>query len=109
MIIVVPLFDVKLKPKVIMAEEKKKKTRRPSALKRDLQNEKRNLRNRIFKSQVKNAIRNFVNETEAGKKEDLSKHLNTIYCLLDKGVKKNIYKQNKANRLKSKFASKISS
>lgn len=90
-----------------MAEEKKKKPKRPSALKRDLQNDKRNLRNRAFKSQVKNAIRDLSSSSQESKK-DLPNALKQLYSLLDKGVKKNIFKQNKANRLKSKFASKIS-
>lgn len=91
-----------------MAEEKKpEKTKRPSAKKRDLQNAKRNLRNRSFKARVNTAIRTFEKEL-SGNKETATSHLNTLYSLLDKGVKKHVFKLNKINRLKAKFAGRLS-
>lgn len=89
-----------------MAEEKKekKKERRPSAQKRDLQSEKRRLINRNFKSQVRTAIR--ILEDALPKKDAAlnKKHLSEIYSLMDKGVKKGIFKPNKANRTKARLA-----
>lgn len=84
-----------------MAEEKKEgKTKRPTAKKRDLQNERKRLHNRSFKSSIKTAIRSY--EETAGKE-----NLGEIFSLIDKGVKRGIFKVNKASRLKSKFASKV--
>lgn len=89
-----------------MAEEtkEKKKEKRPSAQKRDLQSEKRRLINRDFKSQVRTAIRALE---EGLPKKDAAltkKHLSEIYSLMDKGVKKGIFKANKANRSKARLA-----
>ena len=92
-----------------MAEEKKEngngktKQRRPSALKRDLQSQKRNLRNRTFKAKVNTAVRSF-HETVSQKDAAAAKaKLNDVFSLMDKGVKKGIYKLNKANRVKSRL------
>lgn len=91
-----------------MAEEtkEKKKERRPSAKKRDLQSEKRRLINRDFKSQVRTAIRAL--EEDLSKKDAAlnKKHLSAIYSLMDKGVKKGIFKANKANRSKARLAAR---
>lgn len=89
-----------------MAEEKKekKKEKRPSAQKRDLQSEKKRIINRNFKSQIRTAIRDLE---EALPKKDTAlnkKHLSEIYSLMDKGVKKGIFKVNKANRTKARLA-----
>lgn len=84
-----------------MAEEKKAaKTKRPTAKKRDIQNAKRRLINRSFKSRVKTAVKTFENEKN-------ETNLNLLYALLDKGVKRGIYKLNKASRLKSRFSAKV--
>ncbi len=91
----------------IMAEEKKvAKVRRPSALKRDLQHEKRRLANRSFKSRIKTAVRTFV-EVAAQKTDQAQVELNSLNSLIDKAVKSGIFKVNKATRLKSKYAAKI--
>ncbi len=84
-----------------MAEEKEKvKTKRPTALKRDIQSAKRQLENRALKSRIGTAIRNFEENASREKWSDLQ-------ALLDKGIKKGIFKLNKVSRLKSKFSSKI--
>ena len=92
-----------------MAEEKKEngngkaRQRRPSALKRDLQSQKRNLKNRAFKAKVNTAVRSF-HETVSQKDSAATKSkLNDVYSLMDKGVKKGIFKSNKANRVKSRL------
>lgn len=90
-----------------MAEEEKKgKQRRPQAKKRDIQSAKRRQRNRAFKSKTSSAMRSFqalVTSKEGSAKDQLK----AIYSLMDKGVKTGIFKQNKANRIKSKFSRKL--
>lgn len=86
-----------------MAEEKKL-VKRPTAKKREIQDKKRNLRNKSFKSKIKTAVRSFKNSL---KNEDVAikkETLNLIFSLADKGCKKKILKKNKANRLKSKMS-----
>ena len=91
------------------AEKKEEgKTSRPSALKRDLQNEKKRLRNRSYRSSVQTAIRNLntsVSQKEAT--DAINTKLNAIYSLMDKGVKKGVFKPNKAARTKARLASRI--
>lgn len=90
-----------------MADEKKAKERRPTALKRDIQNEKRRLINRAFKSSVKTAIRSFEKVASEKNEAEAQSQLKSLYSLLDKGVKRGIFKLNKASRLKGKFAGKV--
>lgn len=87
-----------------MAEEKKTppKKKRPTAQKRDVQNERKNLRNRMFKSRIKTATKNFeIHAKEAKESDLLQKELSFLFSLYDKGVKKGIIKINKARRKKS--------
>ena len=87
-----------------MADEKKtKKTKVPSALKRDLQNEKRKILNKGFRSRVSTAVKLFNESTKATAATSLS----AIYSLMDKGVKKGIFKKNKADRMKSRITKKM--
>lgn len=91
------------------AEKKEGKAKRPSAQKRDLQNEKRRLRNRSHKSSVQTAIRGLGDSLS--KKESIEviqTKLNAIYSLMDKGVKKGVFKPQKAARTKSRLVSRIS-
>ncbi len=83
------------------------KQKRPSALKRDLQNEKRRLANRSYRAKVLTAIRGF--EQAIAQKEEaeaVKSKLNTIFSLMDKGVKKGIYKTSKAARTKSRLTAR---
>lgn len=94
------------------AADKKKaegKTRQPSALKRDLQNEKRRLRNRSYRASVLTCIRtleNSINQKEAP--EALKAKLNEIYSIMDKGVKRGVYTPQKAARTKSRLSARCS-
>ncbi|NGX39818.1 MAG: 30S ribosomal protein S20 [Chlamydiae bacterium] len=93
-----------------MAEEKKQEKKKcPTAKKRDIQNEKQRIRNRAFKSRVKTAVRSFEKDITEKNAEGAKTGLSALYALLDKGVKKNIFKRNKVARLKSKFSSRIPS
>jgi small subunit ribosomal protein S20 len=89
-----------------MAEEKKGKERRPKALKRDLQSEKRRLQNRGEKSRIKSAVRAFDESRLKKDESSTAALLNTVYSLLDKSVKKGVFKQNKADRTKSRLAAR---
>jgi small subunit ribosomal protein S20 len=92
-----------------MADDKKDKNgkaakvKKPTALKRDIQAKKRNVSNRSFKSKVTTAVR-ALNESLTQKDATAAKlKLNDVYSLMDKGVKKGIYKSNKADRVKSRL------
>jgi small subunit ribosomal protein S20 len=88
-----------------MAEKENatKKAKRPSALKRHIQSEKRRLRNKTFKSKVSSAIKTFE---KALKSAEVAGKLDEVYSLADKGVKKGILKANKAARIKSRMTKK---
>jgi small subunit ribosomal protein S20 len=94
-----------------MAEQKKdggKKTKvkRPTALKRDEQSIKRNLRNRAFRSKMNTALRAFEDTVSKKDATSAKTRLNEVYSIMDKGVKKGIFKLNRANRVKSRLSSK---
>jgi len=86
--------------------EKKLPEKRPTPLKRDIQNEKSRLRNKAFKSSVKTAIRFFDEALPKGDAAVIQNQLNEIYSLMDKGVKKGVYKANKASRTKMRMAAR---
>nr|YP_010283367.1 ribosomal protein S20 [Bacillaria paxillifer]ULD16486.1 ribosomal protein S20 [Bacillaria paxillifer] len=82
-----------------------------SAEKRIQINERNRLRNRYYKTSVRTLIKLFFKDLESYKisqnnedKEKLKKILSSIYSLLDKGTKKNIFHKNAAARKKSKLA-----
>ncbi len=87
-------------------KENKKKNKRATALKRDIQNKKKRAENRIFKSRVRTSIRRFEEAVEKKEAEVIQESLNTVYALMDKGVKKGLYKLNTASRTKSRLAAK---
>ena len=91
-----------------MAQEKKeaKKVKRPTAQKRDIQSEKRRLRNRTFKSSVRTAIRSLDDIIAKGDKPLAQTKLNEVYSILDKGVKHGILKINQVSRTKSRLAAR---
>lgn len=85
-----------------MAEEKKVK--RPSALKRDAQSARRNLKNRAYKAKVSTATRSLQEVVKQKNASLIPEKLNTVFSLMDKGVKTGVFKLNKASRVKSKLA-----
>lgn len=91
-----------------MAKEavKKAKVKRPTPLKRDLQNEKRRLLNKSFKSTVRTAIRKFDESLSKGDAAQTQQELNAVYSMMDKGVKRGIFKLNKASRTKARLAAR---
>ncbi|MBM3195510.1 MAG: 30S ribosomal protein S20 [Chlamydiae bacterium] len=84
-----------------MAEKKPKgPQKRPSALKRDDQAEKRRLGNRSRKAQIFTERK----KLEAAPADKKSAQLSTVISLLDKAAKKGTIHPNKASRLKSRLA-----
>jgi small subunit ribosomal protein S20 len=82
-----------------------------SAAKRIEINKRNRLRNRFYKSSVRTLIKVFFKDLETYKisknpkeKEKLKKILSSIYSLIDKGTKKNIFHKNAAARKKAKLA-----
>jgi small subunit ribosomal protein S20 len=99
----------RVKGKVDMAEqkkengEKKAKLKKPTALKRDLQSKKRNLNNHSFKAKVNSAVRSLHETISRKDTAALKTKLSGVYSLMDKGVKKGVFKMNKASRVKSRL------
>jgi small subunit ribosomal protein S20 len=94
-----------------MAEDKKveAKVKKPSALKRDLQSEKRRLRNRSYRASVLTSIRSLESSlTQKEAPEAVKTKLNAIYSMMDKGVKSGIFKPNKAARTKARLTARCS-
>lgn len=92
-----------------MAKEeakKVKKEKRPTPLKRDIQNEKRRLRNKAFKSSVRTTIREFEETLAKGDSASIKQSLDAVYSLMDKGIKRGVFKLNKASRTKSRLAAR---
>lgn len=89
-----------------MAKEETKKVKRPTALKRDIRNEKRRLINKSFKSQVRTTVRSLEESLNTKNKESATTNLSAVYSMVDKCVKRGIYKANKASRIKSRLTKK---
>lgn len=82
-----------------------------SAEKRIQINQRDRLRNRFYKSSVRTLIKTFFKELEVYKtsknpedKEKIKKVLSSVYSLIDKGTKRNVFHKNAAARKKSKLA-----
>jgi small subunit ribosomal protein S20 len=82
-----------------------------SAEKRIEINKRNRLRNRYYKTSVRTLVKLFFIDLESYKvsqnppdKEKLNKILSSVYSLLDKGTKKNIFHKNAAARKKAKLA-----
>lgn len=87
-------------------EKKVKKTKRPTAVKRDLQSKKRRLDNKIYKSRVRTSVRALQDAIVQGDQALITEKLNSAYSILDKCVKKGVFKINKASRTKSRLAAR---
>jgi small subunit ribosomal protein S20 len=81
-------------------EEVKKKVKVPTAKKRIIQSKRRQLANKILKTKVKNTCKDLLSAA----KEEKTALLKDVYQIVDKAVKKGIFKENKGSRLKSRFA-----
>nr|YP_009093441.1 ribosomal protein S20 [Conticribra weissflogii]AIR76114.1 ribosomal protein S20 [Conticribra weissflogii] len=82
-----------------------------SAKKRILITKRNTLQNRFYKSSVRTLTKRFLRDLESYKisqnnddKEKVQTALSSIYSLIDKGSKKNVYHKNTAARKKAKLA-----
>jgi len=87
-------------------EEAKKKPKRSTAKKREIQNVKRKMENRVLKSKVRTTIRYFEDALKKNDKSLINETLKAVYSMMDKGVKKGIFKLNKASRTKSRLTAR---
>jgi small subunit ribosomal protein S20 len=97
-------------PRGPMAEnsEEKKKKKVPTALKRKIQDDKKRIRRKAFKSSIKTAIKTVQEAVKSKESKDkLTTALNSVYSLADKGVKKSVLKQNAAARIKARAAKSV--
>ena len=82
-----------------------------SAEKRIEINKRNRLRNKYYKTSVRTLIKLFFKKLEIYKnsqtvenKQTLQENLNSIYSLMDKGTKKNVFHKNTAAKKKAKLA-----
>ena len=101
------LFTQLVRKKMAKEKEAKTKVKSPSALKRERQNDKREQNNKVFKSRVKTAALALSQALTLKDKAKSEKALDTLYALMDKGVKRNLFKKNKADRVKSRAKCKV--
>lgn len=88
-------------------KEKTAKVKRPTPLKRDMQNAKRNIRNRTVKSQVRSAIRQYEDTLAGGNASETQTKLSRAHSLLDKAAQKGILKKNTASRTKARLQARL--
>lgn len=82
-----------------------------SAKKRILTTERNRLQNRFYKSTVRTLTKLFISNVEIYKKSPTDENrkkvqilLNSVYSLIDKGCKKNVFHKNTAARKKSQLS-----
>ena len=87
-----------------------------SAEKRIRTNERNRLQNRFYKSSVRTLTKKFLKDLEVYKdsknpeeKEKLTKILGSVYSLIDKGTKRNVFHKNTAARKKAQLAAYLKS
>jgi len=87
-----------------------------SAEKRIRTNERNRLQNRFYKSSVRTLTKKFLQDLAIYKesqnpeqKEKLTKMLGSVYSLIDKGTKKNVFHKNMAARKKAQLANHLKS
>lgn len=75
-----------------------------SSKKRAKTNEKRRLRNRMRKTNMKNNIKKFYAAVETGDKAEAQKAFDYAVKRIDQAAAKNVIHKNKANRKKSQLS-----
>ena len=82
----------------------KKQIKKPTAVKRVIQNQKKNLRNKSFKAKLRSAVRALKTaRSEKESEANIQTKLNDVYSLVDVATKKGLYKTGKAAKIKSKI------
>ena len=79
-----------------------------SQIKRIGQNERRRVRNKAVKSELKTAVRRFREAADAGDTDTARSALRTASRLLDKAASKGVIHKNQAANRKSAMAKKVS-
>lgn len=74
-----------------------------SQIKRNKQNEKRRMQNKILKSKIKTGIKRYKEAMIKNEKELINETKNKVISLISQSVSKKVYKKNKASRLKSQI------
>ncbi len=80
-----------------------------SQIKRDGQNKKRTVKNRVLKSKIKTAEKRLIESVNSNNPEEANKNLSTLYKALDKAVKKSAIHKNFASNKKSKKSKLVNS
>ena len=78
-----------------------------SAKKRLRQNKKRRKENKVFKTKMKESIKEIRGLVDEGKAEEAEKNLSETYKAIDKAAKKGIIKKKNASRKKSRLTKLI--
>jgi len=78
-----------------------------SALKRARQTERRTVRNRANKSQVRSALREFREALAAGNREKAEQVFRNTTSSLDKAIQKGVIHGNTASRYKSRLSARL--
>ena len=80
-----------------------------SQIKRNRTNERRRLRNKAVKSELKTAVRRFREAAESGDAATATSALRSATKLLDKATSKGVIHKNQAANRKSAMAKKVAS
>lgn len=83
------------------------KVKRPSAEKRVITSKKRSLINHSFKSKVKTTAKKFEASLKTQDENLIKGALSAFYSVVDKAVKRGIFKYGKGARMKSRAAAKV--
>ncbi len=80
-----------------------------SQIKRDRQNKKRTIKNKVLKSKIKTARKNLAEKVEAGNLEEAKASLKALDKALDKAVKNSAVHKNYSANKKSQAAGLVNS
>jgi small subunit ribosomal protein S20 len=78
-----------------------------SQIKRNKQNEKRRLRNRVYRGSARIAVRNARSEMASGKGEDVKTAVLAAISALDKAAEKGVIHRNNAARRKGRLMKRL--
>jgi small subunit ribosomal protein S20 len=79
----------------------------PTSIKDLRQNKRRKVFNDRLRNRMKRAIKKQNTLVEQGKKEEAEKNIKNVYKVLDKAARKNVIKEGKADRIKSRLTKKL--
>lgn len=78
-----------------------------SAIKRNLQSQKRRLRNRVIKTRVKSVVKQVRADRQAGEAVSLTEDLRIAQSVIDKAAKKGVLHKRTAARKISRLARRV--